>query len=173
MSAMPDTAVIVTGLVGAAGIAGTLLSARITARSDMAGLRLSIAAEEQRAQLAEKRRIYAEFNTSIDKLLVANAQMHEHWAAAGPDGRQALRSAQDAAMTALSTCLGEIMLIGPKSIATQAGSLVEPLLTYAGRPFSADGEEDGEIVLARFPSQRSALFEAMRADLGTGQAPAG
>jgi hypothetical protein len=173
MSAMPDTAVIVTGLVGAAGIAGTLLSARITARSDMAGLRLSITAEDERAQLAEKRRIYAGFHTSIDKLVVANSPIEAFWSTAGPDERQAMRSAQDAAITAMFNGLSEITLTGSEPISRQAEDLTRLLTSYADAILT---ETEAE-ALARAADmvwrQRSALYEAMRADLGTGQAPAG
>jgi hypothetical protein len=85
MSAMPDTGVIVTGLIGVAGITGSLLSARLTARSNMAGLKLSITAEEERAQLAEKRRIHAGFHTSIDKLWIIYTQLHVRWSTMGDD----------------------------------------------------------------------------------------
>jgi hypothetical protein len=49
----------ITGVVGLAGIGGTLLSARMTGKSDAANLRMSVSAEDTRAKLAEKRRIYA------------------------------------------------------------------------------------------------------------------
>lgn len=43
----------VTGVVGVAGIGGTLLSARMTSKSDADNLRTSIAAEDTRAKPAE------------------------------------------------------------------------------------------------------------------------
>jgi hypothetical protein len=49
----------ITGLVGLAGIGGTLLSARITGKSDAENLRMTISADDRRAEVAEKRRIYA------------------------------------------------------------------------------------------------------------------
>jgi hypothetical protein len=164
---MPDTAVIVTGLVGAAGIAGTLLSARITARSDMAGLRLSITAEDKRARLADKRRIYAAFHAAIDRLIVANAVIEDRWGTAGPDERQAMRSAQDAAVTALFNAVSEVGLIAPESTGSRARSVAKLLTDYANA-LLGDGEVDGRAVADEVFKQRSALYEAMRADLGTG-----
>jgi hypothetical protein len=49
----------ITGVLGLAGIGGTLLSTRITGRSDAENLRTSISAEDYRVKVAEKRRIYA------------------------------------------------------------------------------------------------------------------
>lgn len=49
----------IAGVVGLAGIGGTLLSARLTSKSDAENLRTSISAEDAGAKLAEKRRIYA------------------------------------------------------------------------------------------------------------------
>jgi hypothetical protein len=169
MTAMPDTAVIVTGLVGAAGIAGTLFSAKITAKSNMAGLRLSITAEDKRAQLADKRRIYAAFDASIDRLVILYGAIHEDWATASPAEREAMRSGQDAAMTALLNGLGEIRLIAPEAIGRQADNMAR-LMTNYGRTVLTDSGSD---VADDAFEQRSALYEAMRADLGTGHASPG
>jgi hypothetical protein len=49
----------ITGLLGLAGIGGTLLSARLTSKSDAENLRTSISAEDARSRVVEKRRIYA------------------------------------------------------------------------------------------------------------------
>ena len=46
----------ITGAVGLAGIGGALLSARMTSKSDAENLKMSIAAEDEHARLAEKRR---------------------------------------------------------------------------------------------------------------------
>ena len=46
---------VITGLVGVAGIAGTLPAARMIARSQTADLMLSIGEEKRSAQLAHKR----------------------------------------------------------------------------------------------------------------------
>ena len=52
----------ITGVVGLAGIVGTIMSARQASRSASRDLQLSIKAEDKRASTAERRRIYAAFN---------------------------------------------------------------------------------------------------------------
>jgi hypothetical protein len=58
---MSDLGVIVTGVVvgSASGIIGAICGAWMTGRSQIAGLKLGIAAENERAKIAEKRRVYA------------------------------------------------------------------------------------------------------------------
>lgn len=56
---MVDLGVSITGAVGLAGIGGTILAARMTGTSQIAGLKLSISAENHPSRLAEKRTIYA------------------------------------------------------------------------------------------------------------------
>ncbi len=63
----------ITGVVGLAGIGGTLLSARMTSKSDAENLRTSISAEDARAKLAEKRRAYAAFHASLDNVFAIAA----------------------------------------------------------------------------------------------------
>jgi hypothetical protein len=73
ISAVSDVGVIVTGvLVGSAsGIGGALLGAWMNGRSQMASLMLSIAAEDKRARVADKRHVYAAFLTSVNELWTA------------------------------------------------------------------------------------------------------
>jgi hypothetical protein len=47
----------ITGVVGLAGIAGSIVSARMASTSSAGNLWTSIAAEDARARLAEKRRV--------------------------------------------------------------------------------------------------------------------
>jgi hypothetical protein len=58
---------IITGAVGVTGIGGTLLSARW----QTAGVKLSIAAEDERARLAQKRRVYAATTAALNDGLLA------------------------------------------------------------------------------------------------------
>jgi hypothetical protein len=51
----------ITGLVGIAGVAGTIIAARIAGNSARESAGLSIAAEERRARLTDKRQVYARF----------------------------------------------------------------------------------------------------------------
>jgi hypothetical protein len=173
MSAMPDTGVIVTGAVGAAGIAGTLLSARLTARSHIAGLKLSTAAEEERAHLAEKRRIYAGFHTSIDRLIVDWNLMHEGMGGAGPDEREELKQVPDAAMMAMSNSLSEIKLIAPEPVGRQAEKLARLFRAISQAILSERDGAELDAIGSEIFRQRSALYEAMRADLEAGRVSPG
>jgi hypothetical protein len=58
---MISSDVLVTGAVGIAGIGGTILAAWMTAKGQTSNLLLGVDAEDRRAQLAEKRRIYAAY----------------------------------------------------------------------------------------------------------------
>jgi hypothetical protein len=60
----------ITGVVGVAGIAGSIISARQTSKSASRDLHLGIKAEDKRASIAEKRRIYAAFNAAIEGLWI-------------------------------------------------------------------------------------------------------
>lgn len=60
----------ITGVVGLAGIVGSIMSARLTSRSASRDLQFSIKAEDERASTAERRRIYAAFNAAIEGLWI-------------------------------------------------------------------------------------------------------
>src|SRR6266496_5419388 len=61
----------ITGVVGIAGVAGAIVSARMASTSATKDLKLSIRAENDRVNKAEKRRIYAAFQTSVESMLRA------------------------------------------------------------------------------------------------------
>ena len=65
----------ITGVVGLAGIAGSIMSARPTSRSASRNLQFSIKAEDKRADTAERRRIYAAFNAAIEGLWIVSIQI--------------------------------------------------------------------------------------------------
>jgi hypothetical protein len=74
---------IITGAVGVAGIGGTLLSARW----QTASVKLSIAAEDERAKRAEKRRIYAAAYSALSDGLSAMSGQEPSENKAGSDSR--------------------------------------------------------------------------------------
>ena len=61
--------VAITGAVGIVGVAGAIVSARIASNSATKDLRLSIAAENERANKAEKRRLYAKCVAAFSNVL--------------------------------------------------------------------------------------------------------
>jgi hypothetical protein len=72
------TPVAITGAVGIAGVAGTIIAAKLAGNTATQNVRLSVNAEDDRARLADKRRIYARAIAAIDVALIATALMHEN-----------------------------------------------------------------------------------------------
>lgn len=70
----PIWAYLMTGAVGLAGIGGTLWQANRARKSEAELLQRNISAENERSQLAEKRRIYAHFHALCDPMLWAAIQ---------------------------------------------------------------------------------------------------
>jgi hypothetical protein len=64
------TSVAITGAVGIAGVAGTVIAAKIAGKSAMESVKLSISAEDRRARLNDKRRVYAEGMTAFHYAVV-------------------------------------------------------------------------------------------------------
>jgi hypothetical protein len=144
----------ITGLVGIAGIGGTLLSARMTGKSDAENLRTSITAEDGRARLAEKRRVYANclarltdgfFAATIVKTYEGKHTEAEYKAAVLECNR---------ARVVATNALHEVKLIGPPNLGSLATSAVRSLL----RLLEGDNTE--------FSRVQAELTLAMRADLG-------
>lgn len=152
--------VVVTGAVGVAGIGGTILAAWMTGKCQTADLKLGINAENARARLAEKRRIYANCQASFDRLFTAAVAVRGDERSADA----ALRANQDAELSsanaAVLPALSELILIAPDDIAGQAEMIRRYLGTYVAE--SSGGAESD----AMLPGLRKQLFSAMRADLG-------
>jgi hypothetical protein len=168
MEAMSDVGVIVTGvLVGSAsGIIGTICGAWLTARSQMAGLMLQITAEDQRAKITDKRRVYAEFHAALDNLIIDNQSIRDSLGTSSHDERGAMRSKADTALVALFTALSAVKLTAPKSIGEKADKLAGLMVHEAEALLfgeTSDWDEFGD----DFHEQRSKLYRVMRSDLGT------
>jgi len=115
-----------------------------------------ISAENERARLAEKRRVYVCCVTAFGGLIHSMAKQH----ALGDDGDDALETAlsieRGAALTTLLNTLGELMLIAPEDVMHLADRAGRVLTEYSGSDPDA----------ARFREVREQLLMAMRADLG-------
>jgi hypothetical protein len=147
---------IITGVVGLAGIGGTLLSARITGKSNTEDLRTSISAENTRARRAEKRMIYAKFLAACNEMIVVRARINTYEAGdpkgevpRGVDEQNALFFA--AAMSANA----ELELVAHAEVRDRARELLDVIVK--GRSMYGD--------------TRVQAIKAMRADLG--EAPDG
>lgn len=109
----------ITGVVGLAGIGGTLLSARMTGKSDAANLQVSISAEDRRARCTEKREVFARFLTAASAAQMAAVRYRSHYDPDHPQGD--LAEAQSAAVVAMSQAVSVLILIAPPSRCPQLG----------------------------------------------------
>jgi hypothetical protein len=143
-----------TAIVGIAGIAATYLSAGKARITQIRNLQLSIDAENGRARIAEKRRVYVEYMSAISSYVTAERRL----AAArsrnsAEDSISVLRPELDQAMTIMLRALCEVRLIAPGPLSLLAGNVVMGLAT----------SEDTSLI---FPQFRDELYKAMRCDLG-------
>jgi hypothetical protein len=114
---------------------------------------MSISAENERARLAEKRRVYVSYLAATGDLINSKAKQH----ALGDDADDAISTAllheSAAAFTGVLNALGELLLIAPEPVMHLADS-AGTILVRAG--LDAD----------MFREAREQLLQAMRADLG-------
>jgi hypothetical protein len=168
-----DWATVVTGVVGLAGIGGTLFAAWLASRSQTKNLQLSINAENERQRLADKRRIYAKFMESVTAVIGSALKLQRNRADATEEEVRAMVTAVDEATGYMVNTGNEVVLIGPPSLGTLAEEIRREL---ADRVAVA---QRGRIADLGFQDRRRELYEAMRADLGesrssqTSSAPVG
>lgn len=141
----------VAGAVGVAGIGGTLLSARMTGKSNADILRTSIIAEDARARNAEKRAVYAKFLAAINEMIQVRARM-DTYKANDPKGEIPRDVDEQSALTFVSamSANAELELISPAEVREPARELLD--IIARNRPGYGDA--------------RMQLMIAMRTDLG-------
>jgi hypothetical protein len=148
---MSDVGVIVTGVVigSASGILGAICGAWLTARSQMASLKLSISAEDKRARIAEKRKIYAQCVAALNSAWLGPGHIN----VADPDLIVArAREYKEMIRDCLNTVF-EVALIAPDDIPDAAQDAVKGITRK---------DENGKL----FPEAIDRLLRAMRIDLG-------
>jgi hypothetical protein len=141
-----------TAVVGLAGIAATYWSASKARVTQGDNLQFTITAENDRARLSEKRRIYAGYMGAIGSYVAAERRL----AVARDKHRStvsALRSEFNQSMTDMLGALCELRLIAPENLVVLAVTVVHKLTT-------------SEDTSADFPKFRDALYKLMRDDLG-------
>lgn len=160
---------LITGAVGVAGIGGTVLAARMTNKSQTANLVLSIDAENERARIADKRRIYATCLATLEnvlptivtlRMLVADEQSdYETFKAAVAEMK--------AADTAMSVAVSELRLISPAKVSSLAEELSQHLREFLidAKDGVNEGVSESKLTEAWTRLERQ-LYDAMRADLG-------
>lgn len=152
----------ITGAVGIAGIGGALLSARITSKSAAENLRTSIAAEDARANLAEKRRIYANCLGALTAFLTAEIRKQNAPCRQSDRANQAYTPA----LLATSSAVWEVILITSIEVANQTARVFDAVIHMDA---AAPQIDDTLRVLAQageIGDAISTLSETMRRDLG-------
>jgi hypothetical protein len=145
--------VAITGVVGIAGVAGTIGAARIASKSATKDLKLSISAENDRANKGEKRRIYAAFQVSVENMLRARVNEASTY---GPEKPQA-KAELDKAHSQMYLTFNEVWLIAPESVTSPAFLVV---VHFGDNTFDAKAWTD------EFSRLQWQSIDAMRADLG-------
>lgn len=156
---------VVTGVVGIAGIGGAILSVKITTKSQAANLRLSIDAENNRARVAEKRRIYATFiacyNEALDSVVKHRASFS---LSESTNDIKAMEVIQREALKALNDARAEMGLIQPAGFDSLPDQQVEALHSYAEATAAGARELDTPKPAVELAVQDE-LYIAMRTDL--------
>lgn len=135
---------LITGVVGIAGIAGTILAARMTIR-----------AESHRTMLVDKRRIYSNCLKELDALLLAVGNPLVY----APDSPEHTKARDDLTRqkVVVLNAVELLQLIAPPDLAALA------FATGAGFMERVRREHPG---LPSYSEMRERLATAMRADLG-------
>jgi hypothetical protein len=155
--------VVVTGVVGIAGIGGAILAARITTKTQTANLLLSIDAENKRARVAEKRRLYAGFLASVNAVMpvTLNYRRIKEQRISGEERDKAFDELIEAEGV-MTTKSMEARLIAPRNIRILIASLTNAYLKYGLDSMS--GVTDLVRVEELVPFND--VLAAMREDLG-------
>jgi hypothetical protein len=151
---MFDWSTFVAGAVGIAGIAGSVISARLASQSQSSDLLTSINAENVRSRVAEKRRIYARFLACANDLATKGLAQAYRAATAEKTSEFA------AAVAALLTAQSEVELVGPRGV-SQLASRMTTLADY--RTDSAKRDS--------FIQVKQEILAAMKEDLDDSTGP--
>jgi hypothetical protein len=174
MVTVSDWPVIVTGIVigvvGLAGIVATYWQGKRATEAASKSLRASIDVENERARLAEKRRIYAACQAAFTAMRIESIT---HRVAYQPPANQRQRNAAELALNqarrAMLNATGELLLIASTGVRKIAADLTDSYLSYItatarGASLDEPTEPAGHL--------QNQLYDAMRADLGEPVEPA-
>lgn len=161
---------IVIGVVGLTGIAATYWQGKRAAEAASQNLRRSIDAGNERALLADKRRIYAACQAAFTAMQIESIT---HRVAYQPPPDQTQRDAAELALNqarrAMLNATGELLLIAPAGVRKLAADLTDSYLSYITATVrGASLDEPAE----QADHRQNQLYDAMRADLGEPAEPA-
>ena len=151
----------ITGVVGIAGIGGSIASAKLAGKSAAQNLQTSIAAENEHARRADKRQVYIRYQVSLTEILGAiNNLRHrgEHLSSRESKIRIDL---VDKAFAPMDRAMTEMWLAAPDEIAYLADHIAGVLWHYVH-----DMKSNLKPVMPDIVGERTKLYRAMSADLG-------
>lgn len=160
---------VITGVVGVAGIVGTVLAARIAASSQTANLLLSMNEERSRARLVDKRQVYADFVTAAHE-----ADFMITWVYLGrSQGKEDVPISELYKLrAAMYSRLSEVELVGTEEVISRAQALSRYVTQYFSGLVEVDLVDNVDPPMTRLRVSEplseieKRLSEAMRADLG-------
>ena len=151
----------VTGIVGMAGIGGSIWSARIAGKNSNVNLLRGIDAQKDRARESEKRRLYAASLAAFNDMTTAYVDFVIDNRSEGQDEYRLARKTLYDAQSTMNRALEELMLIAPKDVAIKAVDLSNHFRTLI---VNFRHGESPDIKTAGL--MRTVLVRAMREDLG-------
>jgi hypothetical protein len=152
-------------ITGAVGVGGTALGAWLNGRTQTKTLRLSLDAENERARLADKRRIYATCLARLEAhrtaaIDLADEQKHSSDKPADNEESQETKLRLEKTDEALTQAVTELFLIAPQHVFDPAVKVLEAVKEITNDP--SKSEDQGEDYIHK----QAYLTSAMRADLG-------
>ncbi len=152
-------------ITGAVGVGGTALGAWLNGRMQTKNLRLGLDAENERARLAEKRRIYAACISAANELIVAVSNYNMSREEKDRARTDADYNKVAEARNVFQNLVSEVTLIAPHDISNQAWKFRQVLMRYViSKAEDGIGETKKDSDNAGFLLGK--LLATMRADLG-------
>jgi hypothetical protein len=161
---------VATGVVGLAGIVAVYWQGKRATETASENFRGSIEVQEQRARLAEKRRIYAACQAAFTAMRIESIT---HRVAYQPPPDQEQRAAAELALSqvqrAMLNATSELLLIAPNGVSKIATDLTDSYVSYITATVRGAPLDEPAAPAAHMQDQ---LYDAMRADLAEPGGPA-
>jgi hypothetical protein len=151
-----------TGVAAVAGIGGTILGARIAGKSQLSGLNLSISAEDERAKITEKRRIYAQCHAAFNNMVTAVVAVRTYMVKEITERQIPAADHQTVVASEMYVALSELKLIASTEVAEAAERVADYFRAYTAATSQAAGLDEG----LEYRYLRNRLYRIMREDLG-------
>jgi hypothetical protein len=152
----------ITGLVGIAGVVGTIVAAKIASKSATKDLKLSINAESDRARRAEKRQIYAESLAAFTEVSWAS---FEYLQQTIKEDRDASRVRLKTLLDGILKALGEARLIASPEIVNSLDDAHRVSYKYISEIDKGKDDKILRAIAIEIGDVRGSMEAAMRADL--------